>query len=72
MDLPDQEGTYILIAVLLEMKRLKMGRLGTYDIVPGFCANVGSAFSPGGFRARIQHHVESVAEPHWHLDYLLG
>lgn len=72
MDLPDQNGTYILIAVLLEMKRLKVGRLGTYDIVPGFYAYVGSAFGPGGLRARMQHHLESVAEPHWHLDYLLG
>jgi hypothetical protein len=36
MDLPDQKGTYILIAVLLEMKRLKIGRLETYDVIPGF------------------------------------
>ena len=22
-------------------------------------------------RARLQHHLESTAEPHWHIDYLL-
>src|SRR6266446_3884599 len=72
LDLPEQKGTYILIALVLQMKRLKIGHLGTYDIIPGFYAYVGSAFGPGGLRARIHHHLESVAEPHWHIDYLLG
>jgi Uri superfamily endonuclease len=72
LDLPEQEGTYILIAVAQQMKRLEIGRLGTYDVIPGFYAYVGSAFGPGGLRARIYHHLESVAEPHWHIDYLLG
>ncbi len=71
MELPDERGTYILIASVLRMKRLKIGRLGTYDLLPGFYAYVGSAFGPGGLRARIHHHLESVAEPHWHMDYLL-
>ncbi|MGD0351332.1 MAG: GIY-YIG nuclease family protein [Verrucomicrobiota bacterium] len=72
MELPDERGTYILIASVLQMKRLKIGRLGNYDLLPGFYAYVGSAFGPGGLRARIHHHLESVAEPHWHIDYLLG
>ncbi len=25
----------------------------------------------GGLHARIGHHLESTAEPHWHIDYLL-
>ena len=54
------------------MKRLEIGRLGTYDLIPGFYAYVGSAFGPGGLRARLRHHLESVAEPHWHIDYLLA
>src|SRR5439155_16582715 len=72
LDLTDEKGTYILIALVLQMKRLKVGRLGTYDIIPGFYAYVGSAFGPGGLRARIYHHLESVAESHWHIEYLLG
>ena len=71
LDLPEAKGTYVLIAFVPRMKRLEIGRLGTYDIIPGFYAYVGSAFGPGGLRARIQHHLESVAEPHWHIDYLL-
>jgi len=54
------------------MKRLEIGRLGSFNIIPGFYAYVGSAFGPGGLRARIRHHLESVAQPHWHIDYLLG
>jgi Uri superfamily endonuclease len=53
------------------MKRLSVGRLGEFDLVPGFYAYVGSAFGLGGLRARIGHHPESTAEPHWHIDYLL-
>jgi Uri superfamily endonuclease len=71
MDLSQAKGTYVLIAFVGQMKRLQIGRLGTYDLVPGFYAYVGSAFGPGGLRARIAHHQESTAAPHWHIDYLL-
>ena len=70
-DLPDEKGTYVLITQVVQMKRLEIGSLGKFDIVPGFYAYVGSAFGPGGLRARIGHHLESTAEPHWHIDYLL-
>jgi Uri superfamily endonuclease len=72
MDLPEAKGTYVLIASVVQMKRLEIGRLGAYDIVPGFYAYVGSAFGSGGLRARVGHHLESTAAPHWHVDYLLG
>ncbi len=70
--LPEAKGTYVLIAFVPRMKRLEIGRLGTFDLIPGFYAYVGSAFGAGGLRARLEHHLESVAEPHWHIDYLLG
>ena len=72
MDLPEAKGTYVLIDFVAKMKRLEIGRLGAYDIVPGYYAYVGSAFGPGGLRARLAHHLESTATPHWHIDYLLG
>jgi Uri superfamily endonuclease len=71
MALPESKGTYVLIASVAQMKRLEIGRLGVYDIVPGFFAYVGSAFGAGGLSARIGHHLESTASPHWHIDYLL-
>ena len=71
MDLPDAKGTYVLISSVGQMKRIEVGRLGAFDIVPGYYAYVGSAFGTGGLCARIGHHLESTAAPHWHLDYLL-
>ena len=70
-DLPNETGTYILIAQVLQLKRLGIGSLGRFDIVPGFYAYVGRAFGSGGLRGRLGHHLESTAEPHWHIDYLL-
>jgi len=71
MDLPAEKGTYALIASVPQMKRIEIGQLGQFDIVPGFYAYVGSAFGAGGLCARIGHHLESTAAPHWHIDYLL-
>jgi Uri superfamily endonuclease len=71
MNLPGEKGTYVLIAQVSLVKNLKIGSLGKFEIVPGFYAYVGSAFGPGGLRARLGHHLESTAEPHWHIDYLL-
>jgi Uri superfamily endonuclease len=71
MDLPEEKGTYVLIASVPQMKRIGIGRLGEFDIVAGFYAYVGSAFGAGGLCARIGHHLESSAPPRWHIDYLL-
>jgi len=71
VQVPETKGTYILIARVLQLKHLDIGSLGELDIVPRFYAYVGSAFGSGGLRARLGHHLESTAEPHWHIDYLL-
>jgi Uri superfamily endonuclease len=71
MELPEAKGTYILITSVSQVRRLQVGSLGRFDLIPGFYAYVGSAFGAGGLRARIGHHLASAAEPHWHVDYLL-
>ena len=53
------------------MARIEFGRLGTHEIIPRFYTYVGSAFGVEGLRARIGHHLELAAAPHWHIDYLL-
>lgn len=62
MDFPDEKGTYVLIAFVPQLKRIEVGQLGQFDIVPGFYVYVGSAFGAGGLAARIGHHLESAAE----------
>jgi Uri superfamily endonuclease len=72
MHVPADKGTYVLVLNMSESKRLNIGRLGKFDISPGFYAYVGSAFGAGGLRARLDHHLEATAAPHWHIDYLMG
>jgi len=70
-DLPSEKGTYILLIEVHELKRIPVGRLGTFDLLPGFYAYVGSAFGSGGLRGRLTHHLEAAAAPHWHIDHLM-
>jgi Uri superfamily endonuclease len=70
--LPEERGTYVLVLHVPRLKRLEVGRLGTFDLRSGFYAYVGSAFGAGGLRARVEHHLEAVAAPNWHIDYLMG
>ena len=63
-------GTYLLLLACERFVRLPIGRLGVMTTRPGYYLYVGSAFGPGGIRARIGHHAKTAAHPHWHLDYL--
>jgi Uri superfamily endonuclease len=47
-----------------------VGALGLLDFKPGLYAYVGSAFGPGGLRARLGHHLSLVRALHWHIDYI--
>lgn len=68
MELPEEKGTYVLIAAVAQMKRLEVGSLGMQVLLPGFYLYVGSAFGAGGLRARVGHHLEATTDPHWHID----
>jgi len=63
-------GTYVLILYVARTKSLSIGSLGKHRLPPGYYAYVGSAFGPGGLRARLTHHLKAWSEPHWHIDYL--
>ena len=51
-------------------RRVKIGKLGWLNTRPGYYVYVGSAFGPGGLKARIAHHLKVSERPHWHIDYL--
>jgi len=63
-------GTYALILSSAVEKPINIGKLGILLVKPGFFVYVGSAFGPGGLKARIKHHLNHSSRPHWHLDYL--
>jgi Uri superfamily endonuclease len=68
--LPRQKGTYVLLMRLMKPHQLTVGRLGKHRFSRGWYTYVGSAFGPGGLRARIRHHLRHSAIPRWHIDYL--
>ncbi|HEB59535.1 MAG TPA: GIY-YIG nuclease family protein [Gammaproteobacteria bacterium] len=68
--LPVCRGTYLLHLRITTAVTCHIGALGVWQLAPGDYAYVGSAFGPGGVRARVSHHLASYARPRWHLDYL--
>ena len=67
---PAAPGTYLLLLRCQRESRLPIGKLGEMTVQPGYYVYVGSAFGPGGVRARVSHHRETAARAHWHIDYL--
>lgn len=63
-------GTYALILRSERSISLEVGRLGMINVQPGFYIYVGSAFGPGGIRARVSRHFRRHKPRHWHIDYL--
>jgi len=63
-------GTYLLQLANARAADLAVGRLGRMRVEPGYYVYVGSAFGPGGIRARVGHHAKTRGKPHWHIDYL--
>jgi Uri superfamily endonuclease len=62
-------GTYALVIALKVGIRLRIGKLGIYNLPPGYYVYVGSAL--GGLSGRLRHHLRSEKRLHWHIDYLL-
>lgn len=69
MELGAKSGTYVLILQCATAARIEAGGLGVLELEPGWYAYVGSAFGPGGVRARCLRHWRG-GRPHWHIDYL--
>jgi len=66
----DAPGTYALLLRGEEPQEIEVGALGTMTVRPGTYVYVGSAFGPGGLRARVERHVRADGALHWHVDYL--
>lgn len=63
-------GTYALVMVLKKRIRLQIGKLGVYELSPGYYVYVGSALN--GLSGRLNHHLKPEKKFHWHIDYLLS
>jgi len=67
---PKTAGVYVLIFKLETPLELQVGRLGRHTLPAGTLLYVGSAFGPGGLRARLAWHLKSQKRIHWHIDAL--
>lgn len=67
---PSDRGSYLLWFFLTRGTDLTVGKLGCHHFKRGWYLYSGSAFGPGGLRARIGHHLKSSEKRHWHVDYL--
>ena len=69
-NIPDEKGSYILFFKTEEKKFITIGKLGKITIKPGIYVYIGSAFGPGGLRARIGRHLKKSKKVRWHIDYI--
>lgn len=63
-------GTYALLLRTETEHSVDVGALGTLHLQPGVYVYVGSAFGPGGVRARVERHARADGARHWHVDYV--
>ncbi len=68
-ELPVDRGSYILVFRINAPLRVKT-KYGFTILERGIYAYVGSAFGPGGLRARISRHWRREKRVHWHIDWV--
>jgi sugar fermentation stimulation protein A len=62
------KGAYLLVLRIKEATRIRVGKLGELDFLPGWYVYVGSATN--GLTARITRHLRKRKRFHWHIDSL--
>ena len=69
-DIISDPGTYAILMKLPSKKKIRVGKLGTFEFNKGYYVYVGSAFGPGGIRARLGRHLKDNKKLKWHIDYI--
>ena len=68
--LPVAPGAYALTFRLDVPVTLPIATLKNPMLDAGTYVYAGSAFGPGGIRARVSRHLRTGKKPHWHIDHL--
>ena len=68
--MPGAPGTYVLLMSARRARVITAGRRLRVALHPGWYLYVGSAFGPGGLRARVSRHCRRDKPLRWHIDYL--
>ena len=69
-DLPASSGGYVLALFAAAAASVHAGALGERLLNAGVYLYVGSAFGPGGIKARLSRHLLGAQTRRWHVDYL--
>ncbi len=68
--LPTAVGAYLLTVDLATALPLRFGRRRSAVLPPGRYVYCGSAYGPGGLRARVGRHLRHDKPIRWHVDQL--
>tara|TARA_R110002072_G_scaffold122455_2_gene256997 strand:+ start:1153 stop:1662 length:510 start_codon:yes stop_codon:yes gene_type:complete len=68
--LPRDGGAYALVMDLDRRLALPIGRQQVHSLAPGRYLYAGSAYGPGGIRARVARHARRDKSLRWHVDHL--
>lgn len=68
--LPADSGSYVLLMEAPGRVKVRVGALGERLLGAGVYLYVGSAFGPGGLKARVSRHLLGAERQRWHVDYL--
>ena len=69
-ELPREAGAYILLIRLDSALHLDMAAFSGKSLGPGLYVYRGSAYGPGGVRARVSRHLRADKPMRWHVDRL--
>ena len=68
--LSPEGGAYTLHFQVRRNLTLPIASLGNPILFSGVYVYAGSAYGPGGIRARVSRHLREDKKPHWHVDHL--
>jgi len=69
-ELPRDAGAYVLLIHLDNQLPLDLPAFLGKSLAPGLYGYAGSAFGPGGIRARVSRHLRRGKPMRWHVDHL--
>lgn len=70
MMMRSEKGTYAVIFQCRSKATQQVGQWGMISLREGYYVYVGSAFGPGGVKARVSRRYRNTKKPNWHIDYL--
>lgn len=70
MEISKQPGSYIVLSKLFVETQIGSGQFADRPLPVGIYFYSGSAFGPGGLRARIGRHLRLRTKKHWHFDHI--